>query len=109
MGSSGSNSKDIICLRHTKNLQKQVAAEVAKNTENQILEQLNEFISRGLILVEAGPLSLMESMEPGFTKIRVNRTVKLILKDQAYIESLEKENKFLRDKLQAMKNAISSL
>jgi len=67
--------------------------EVAKKTEETILEQLNEFISRGLIVVEVGNWSLVHDQNSD--KVTMNRQVKLVLKDKEYIEKLENQVKEL--------------
>lgn len=88
---------------------KVMADEIYKQTEALILEQLNELISRGLLVIEKGPMSLT-TYDSHFSnvgdphKIKVSQTVKLKLKDQEYIERLEKENVDLRAILRSIKN-----
>lgn len=72
-------------------LVKQVSENTAKARDAAIVEQLNEFISRGLIVIEDRGLSFMRT--PLNDSIEVRTQVVLKLKDQGYIEKLEKENK----------------
>ena len=81
----------------------EVAKEISIQTENLILEQLNEFVKRGLIVIEQGPMSFVRNLN--CDEIKIERTVSLVLKDQEYIEKLEAENKELKsliDKLKAI-------
>ena len=71
-----------------------LAAHVAKETENRILEQLNDFISRGLIELQVSQPTFVEKYDAidGY-KVEIRNTVKLVLKDKEYIETLEKRIK----------------
>lgn len=90
--------------------------DVAARTESLILDQLNEFVSRGLIVIEKGPMSFVRVGDgPASTpftssghKIEVRQTVRLVLKDQAYIEALEKRVKEVEALLEQMQNFSSS-
>lgn len=80
-----------------------LSREVSKHTESLILEQLNDFVSRGLIILEMGPMSFVQ--EPDYStpvknyRIKIVQTCRLVLKDKEYIESLEKEIKDLKENL----------
>src|SRR4051812_42730601 len=76
-----------------------VAREVAKQTESIILEQLNDFIKRGLIEIESGPISFVDENPFEGHKITIRQSVRLRLKDREYIERLESENKIMREAL----------
>lgn len=78
--------------------------EIAEQRETLVMEQLNELISRGLLVVEQGPMSLMQDLVS--TKILVAQQVRLVLKDQEYIQKLEVENKSLKQRLDAIANAV---
>lgn len=77
----------------------ELAKNIAKQTENLVLEQLNEFVKRGLIMIETSSPVLVWNLDPSDpnAKLEMRRTVKLVLKDQEYIEQLERENKALKD------------
>lgn len=86
-----------------------LAKDMAAKAEASILEQLSDFVSRGLIAVEHGPMLITEGWDrtknrfdspsaPGYI-LNVSQTVKLRLKDREYIEKLEKENLELRNLL----------
>lgn len=79
--------------------------EVNKQTESIILSQLNELISRGLLVIESTQPVLVADYDlyhnGTFNRdkpynIRLQQMVKLKLKDQEYIEKLEKENEELK-------------
>lgn len=98
---------------NTSEILQKVAKEAAKQ-ENEILtSQLNEFISRGLLVVEVTQPMLVTSFEvnennPGY-EVRIERGVRLVLKDQEYIEKLERENTELKNKLNEVKKLLVQL
>jgi hypothetical protein len=63
--------------------------EVAKATENEMLSQLNELVSRGLIVWEQGPQVL--TRDKLTDNLSISFSGRLVLKDQEYIETLEKK------------------
>lgn len=69
--------------------------EIYRQTEELILEQLNDFVSRDLISIQTGPWSFVQSSTND--KIEIKRTVRLVLKDKEYIEKLELENSQLKE------------
>ncbi len=83
----------------------QILAEVAKNTEESILSQLNDFISRGLISVERTSPLLVQSQHS--TQLELKYSVHLRLKDAEYIESLERQNKELQDLIHKLRTKDS--
>lgn len=78
--------------------------QVVKHTENLLLEQLNDFVSRGLIIAEKGPMTMVR--DPSNDKIVINQSINLVLKDKEYIESLEKQVKELSENLQKIKDTL---
>jgi hypothetical protein len=76
--------------------------DAAKQTENIILEQLNDFISRGLIEVEMGEMSLVQTEIS--KQVELRQTVKLRLKDREYITKLEQDNAALRHEIKMLLN-----
>jgi hypothetical protein len=86
----------------------QLAHEVAKQTESLILEQLNDFISRGLICVEQVGPTFVQVVNPLNSRntVSIQQSVRLVLKDKEYVEKLEKENKELRDILAKLRSAM---
>lgn len=81
-----------------------VMAQINEKTENLILEQLNDLISRNLLVVELGPISLVQTMDS--TKVEIKRSVRLVLKDKEYIEKLELENATLIEKLELIRESL---
>lgn len=73
----------------------EVGGEIVRQTEASILSQLNELISRGLLIVEShGPIFVQDHLS---AKLLVKTSVVLKLKDKEYIESLERQNTELRE------------
>lgn len=72
-----------------------VVDRICKKNEELILEQLNDFVRRGLISIECGPMSLVRDLDQD--KISISQTVRLVLKDKEYIEKLELENSQLKE------------
>tara|TARA_R110000851_G_scaffold261755_2_gene414288 strand:+ start:209 stop:526 length:318 start_codon:yes stop_codon:yes gene_type:complete len=69
----------------------------AKHKELLILEQLNELISRDLLVVEETQMMLVRHQDSN--DIGMSQKVRLVLKDQEYIESLESKIADLEDKV----------
>lgn len=70
-----------------------IAKKVATAHEKEITSQLNELISRNLLVVETlGPTLVQDQFGPNPYEVTVKTAVRLKLKDQEYIEQLEKEN-----------------
>ena len=68
--------------------------------------QLNEFIKRGLILIERGPMTFVK--EPNSNRVTIRATAKLLLRDQEYISQLEKENEEMRATIRKMMECYTS-
>jgi len=81
-----------------------VVADIGKQQENIILGQLNDLIKRGLLVIESTQPTLVQ--DPDSTKILLRQSVKLTLKDIEYIQSLEEENKKLKEKLLSIETAL---
>ena len=78
-----------------------VSQKIAKNTESIILEQLNELVKRGAIVVEQGEVLL--TREADSNEIKVSQKIALKLKDQEYIEKLEKINSKLQETINELR------
>lgn len=76
----------------------------ARQKESVILEQLNDLISRDLLVVQEGPQSLVRDLESD--KITIQQSIRLVLKDKEYIEKLEIENRALKESIQAIREAV---
>jgi len=77
-----------------------------KQIDDSILKQLNEFISRGLLVVEQKqPVLIQDSRS---SEIRVSTFISLKLKDQEYIEKLEIENKEMKKDLDDIKHLFTN-
>lgn len=72
---------------------REIANDIRVSTEKVILEQLNDFISRGLIVIESTQPILVQ--DPTSASLKIVQHVKLTLKDKEYIVKLEEENKRL--------------
>lgn len=95
------------------NMALDLVKKMSKEQDNQILKQLNEFISRGLIEVEITNPTFV--MDYDSSELKVSQSVRLVLKDQAYVESLEKQLaesnniiKELNDSLENFRKILSS-
>jgi len=85
--------------------------DISKQREFLFLEQLEELTKRNVLVVEESHPVLLKICDPasGKEKIELKQTIKLKLKDQEYIESLEKENAELRGRLDKIKTAIQDV
>jgi hypothetical protein len=87
---------------HTNEYASKLLFEASKQTERLILDQLNDFISRGLIEIEMGPMTLVNSQIS--TQVEMRQTVQLRLKDREYIKKLEQDNEALRYEIKMLLN-----
>ena len=83
---------------------KEIQTKMASATESTILQQINDFISRGLIVVEVMEPLMM--LEPDSDQVVIRQSVRLVLKDKEYVEKLEVENKELKEKIKAIKDSL---
>jgi len=67
---------------------------LSDDTDKKLMQQLNWLVSRGLLVVELGPMTIVQEAHTPY--LRAEQTVELVLKDKEYIERLEKENTELR-------------
>lgn len=93
----GGNASEIIA---------EVGAEIARQTEESILGQLNDFVSRGLLTVERGQPYLVQAQDSA--KIELRHTVQLKLKDDIYISSLERQLTELRSLVDVLRGSKAS-
>ena len=82
-----------------------IQEKMASATDNMILQQLNEFISRGLIVVEVTQPVLVRSADAA--SVQLCQGIRLVLKDQEYIEQLERQNATLKEHLDNIKQSVS--
>lgn len=82
-----------------------MAIKIARTKETLILESLNELISRGLLVVEETQPVLVRECDSA--SISVRQSVRIHLKDQEYIQKLEKENQDLKSIMANLELAIS--
>lgn len=80
--------------------------EISRQKEQIILDQLGDLVTRGLLVVEEGPYQLLREESVSGTKLRYCQQIRLVLKDREYIENIERENKDLRARLDAIGCAI---
>lgn len=78
--------------------------EIAKQKEALLLKQLNWLISRGLLVIEEGPMQVLRRVDSD--TIELQQEIELKVKDAEYIEKLELENADLRKKVEAIEAAI---
>lgn len=82
----------------------EVSREAAKQTESLIMEQLNELISRGLLVIEMTKPMIVHDQNTA--KICLHQGVRLLLKDQEYVEKLENENRAMKEQLEQINKAL---
>lgn len=89
----------------------EITREVISQRDAIIFEQLQELISRGLLEIrEEEPVMIRveaDFQNPGRDRIMLKQRVKLILKNQEYVEKLEAENKQLKERIARIEGAIN--
>ena len=81
-----------------------VQTDLARQQDALLMTQLNELVSRGLLVIEKTQPTFVQSINSDAVEIR--QQIRLVLKDQEYIQKLEQEVKELRDERQAIANAV---
>ena len=71
------------------------------------MEQLNDLISRRLLVVVMGQPTLVRYENSD--RVELRQTCQLVLKDKEYIEKLEKENTELKEKLDKITEALKDI
>lgn len=84
-----------------------VTKELFKQKDDLILTSLNDLISRDLLVIEEGPMTL--TRDEASNKVVLSQQVRLVLKDKEYIENLETENNKMRNELKEIKDLIIKL
>lgn len=89
----------------------EVINDVLKQQERIILDQLGELIDRGLLEFQSTQPVITSEYDYTTNKTILNLSQygKLVLKDQEYIEKLEKENKELKTKINNLNTSIKDL
>ena len=83
---------------------KDFTLQIAAKEQAVIIEQLNELISRGIIVVERTMPQHQLSMDPNSDKyiLQYTSAIRLVPKEFEYIKKLEAENKDLNQKLETL-------
>lgn len=86
---------------------KQLNTELLFQKEQILMEQLNELISRDLLVVEETEPVLVREFNSN--KVSLKQSVRLTLKDKEYIIKLEDENKQLKETLAKFKELYETM
>ena len=81
-----------------------IVKEISRQQEEYLLEQLQEHVSRGLIVVEKTKPRMY--IEASTNKYKIEESIRFKLKEQEYIEKLEEKNRELKLKLQMINTAL---
>lgn len=98
-------SRELYAVNSMTKITESLVKQISEHAEQTILDQLNEFISRGLIVAEIEqPVIVQSYLAPDQDAIKINvaRKVVLKLKDQEYIERLE-------DKIQGLEQQLNQI
>ena len=85
-----------------------LSKDILKQQDVYILSQLNELVSRGLIVVETtNPIITRENnFITGDFDIKISQGIRLVPKEFQYIKKLEEENKDLKSKLNIIRKTV---
>lgn len=81
-----------------------IANTVIKTKELRIMQQLSWLVERGILVIEEQPGQFLYS--PDHNHVEWVQEITLSVKDKAYIEKLELENKRLKQMIDAFKEAL---
>jgi len=82
------------------------AENITKQCVDLFTHQLNDLISKGLLVIENKTPMLTQDFNT--TQLRLSNVISVQLKDKEYIEKLEKENQELKDTLDKMNKAFEN-
>lgn len=92
-------------MDYIKSILNDVIPEIERQKEALLLEQLNELVKRDLLVIEqTQPVLVRDSASDGLV---FRQSVRLVLKDQEYIQKLEKENKELKEYKEKVKGLLN--
>jgi len=92
-------------MDYIKSLMEDVIPEIERQKEALLLEQLNELVKRNLLVIEqTQPILVRDECSDG---VVLRQSVRLVLKDQEYIQQLEKENKELKEYKEKVKGLLN--
>lgn len=83
-----------------------IIEDIGLQKEALIMKELNELISRGLLVLEETEMKLVRDQDSNAIKLSQGIVIKL--KDQEYIEQLEKENSMMKEKLDKLKASFET-
>jgi len=76
----------------------EILSELASQTEKNILNQISDLISRGILVIEKTEPVLTQTKDlNGRYTLEMRQYIKLVSKEAEYIKSLEEENKTLKE------------
>lgn len=73
---------------------------LAQQKEKMILDQLDDLVKEGLLVIEQGPMSLVQMAHNN--EMIVAQEVKIVLRDKEYIQSL-------KDEIEALKRVLKNI
>lgn len=82
-----------------------VINDLSIQSQNIILEQLDDLIKRNILIIEQTQPVLIQDFQTN--KVKISQAIKLTVKDIDYIKQLEKENKELKDKLTQLADIVT--
>lgn len=82
---------------------------VNKLQEQEILNQLNWLIKRGIIIIESTQPILVQNTSSSDHVVEMMQGVRLVVKDKEYIECLEAENQKLKTIFEALSKSLNDL
>ena len=82
--------------------------EFMRQEERILLDQLGDLLSRGLLVIESTSPVLIQTDRPdGGYNLKLERSVRLTLKDMEYIKKIEDENQELKARLKHIEAAMA--
>lgn len=84
---------------------KSMVTAIAREKEKQLLLQLGDLVTKGLLVMEEGETVLVQ--DPCSPDLQLRSTVRLVLKDKDYIAALEQKVEQLEKRLEDVASAVA--
>lgn len=94
-------------MYNTNNIINEITKQISEKQNDLLMEQLNDLVSRGLLIIEHTQPVLVRSISED--KIELRQAIKLTLKDKEYIIKLEEENEQMKNQLEALVKAVTGV
>lgn len=87
----------------------ELAKKLNESHEREISKQLNDLVSRGIIIVESTQPIIIQELNPatGRTELKVSQAVRLVSKEHEYIKKIESELDWYKSRFESLRDSFN--